>query len=127
MLLPRRSAIESLLLAIDQQPDIRVTCNHGLKRKPPQFANAIRKTGRDIDREWRLVPLEDWIGVFERVAITVIDRYADKSALEILLGKASLHLIETDDFQPGAPEKLEDTFQECGRYFEKAVWLEAVP
>jgi len=66
--------------------------------------------------------------VLERVAIAIIDRNADKATLnispgKISLGKSSMHLIETDDFETGASEKHQDTFEKRGRYLKKPVRL----
>src|SRR5205823_13038775 len=70
-------------------------------------------------------PLEDRISMFERIAIAIIDGYADKPLPKITRAKAAMHFIEADDLNPGTLEELEDAFQELRCYFQEPVRLES--
>src|SRR5262245_51998523 len=54
-LFPHGRAFEILVLAVDHHADPAVLGNHGFDREPPQFAQSVGKTGRDIHRERHLV------------------------------------------------------------------------
>src|SRR5262245_61090783 len=113
-----------MIFAVDHQSDVGVLRNDCFERKPPQFADTIGKAGRNVDRKRSIMPLEDRISIRQRVAISVINCYADKPPPKIPLCQALMHFVKADDFNAGAPEKPQDALQEVGRYFQEPVWLE---
>ncbi len=56
------AAVEAAILIVDDETDAFLAGDHGLKRQPPQLAQAVRKARRHIDRERHAVSAQQRIG-----------------------------------------------------------------
>jgi hypothetical protein len=119
-------AIEGAVVAVDLQTDAIVVRDNRFEREPPQHAEPVGKTRRHIDGERHTRLFEDRIGVLLDVAIAVVEGEADEAPLEIALRHAAVHLVEADEVDVGAAQKLDHAGEEARRDLEQAIGLEAV-
>ncbi len=117
-------AIEALLATVDIQADAIVVGDDPLQRHPPQFADPVGKSGRDIKRERHVVLLQDRPGILQEVAIAVVEGDADEAALEIALHQAAIHLVERDDVEVGTLQAPDHGRKKARRHLEQTVRLE---
>ncbi len=125
-LLVKRRAIEGAVLAVEHEVDAGIARDHGFKREPPQFAEPVGKARRHIDRERHPGFLKDRIGVFERVAIAVVEGQAHEAALEIVLGQAPVHLVEADDIDARAAQQFHHPGEKARRDLKQPIGLEQI-
>src|SRR4029077_17454782 len=121
-----RAAVEFSIASIDNQTDTIVAGDHRFKRQPPQFTEAIRKTGGYVDRKWHACVFKNGIGEAQRVAICVVESEADKSFREVTIDHAAVHLVEADELQSRAPQSSHQSSEKLRRHFMQAIRLETV-
>ena len=90
----RRMAVVATILAVHDQREPADPRDRRFKREPPQFAGAVGKAGRDVNRERRLVFPQDRQRVTGVVAIAVVEREAYEAAAEILLLEPAMRLVD---------------------------------
>ena len=120
----RRVAVVAAILAIHDQREPADARDRRLKGQPPQFAGAVGKAGRDVDRERRLVFPQDRHCVTGVVAIAVVEREAYEAAAEILFLEAAMRLVERNNVDVRAAQFADHVFEELRRNLEQAVRLE---
>src|SRR6516162_7441628 len=98
-LLRHRAAVEFTVAPVDDQADAIVARDDCLKREPPQFAEAIWKAGRHVNRKWHTCLFQDGIAEAQHVAIGVIESQANKPPRKIPFSHPVVHLIEADQIQ----------------------------
>ena len=74
-------AVEPTVAPVDGQANALVAGDHLLQAEPPQLAQPVRKTRRNIDRERRVVPHQHRIGMREKVAVAAVERQTHEAAL----------------------------------------------
>ena len=122
----RRVAVVAAILAVHDQREPADPRDGRFKREPPQFAGAVGKAGRDVDRERRLVFPQDRHRVTGVVAIAVVEREAYEAAAEILFLQPAMRLVERDNVDVRAAQFADHVFEELRRNLEQAVRLERI-
>ncbi len=125
-LVSHRGAVEALLTAIHQEPQVRVAGDHRLEHQPPELADPIGEARRDIDGERHLMLLQDGIGPLQRVTVAVVDRHRDKTPPQVALHEPPVHLLQADEVDAGTPQPGDDIVEKARAHFEQPVGLEAI-
>ena len=119
-------AIVAAVLPVHHQRDAAVLRDRGFQREPPQFAGAVGKAGRNVDRERHVVFLQDRKRVAQIVAIAVVEREADEAAAEILLLEPAVHFVERDDIDVRAAQAADHVLEKFGRDLQQPVRLKRI-
>jgi len=91
-----------------------------LERDPPELAVVVGKVGRHVERERNPPPLEQGVGIFEIVAIAVVEGEADEAPLVLLL-EPPHRLVDRHHVEAGLLHLVEHGVEEIGGDFEDAV------
>ena len=125
ILLARRAAAKPPLHAVELHAERIDLDDDLLERQPPQIAAPVRIVGGHVDGEGQVVALEDRVGVFEVVAVAVIEGEADEGLAVVALGQAEMRLVERDDLEAGGAHLGDHLLEEIRRHLQDAVRLEA--
>ena len=109
--------------AVPAELDLACARNDLRKSDPPQLTVAVGIVRGHIERERQRALLEQGIGVFEIVAIAVVEGEADEAPL-VLLAQPSHRLIERYDVEPRLLYLVEHRIEEVRRYLEDAIGRE---
>ena len=126
ILLGRRAAPKPPLHAIELHAERIDLDDDLLERQPPQIAVPVRIVGGHVNGEGEVVALEDRVGVFEIVAVAVIEREADEGLAMLALDQAEMRLVERDDLEAGGSHLADHLLEKIRRHLQDAVRLEAV-
>src|SRR6266566_5113416 len=126
LLLLDGAAVEAAILIVDDEPDALLAGDDGFQRQPPQLAQPVRETRRNVDRERYSMPPQNRIGETQRVAIAVVEGEAGEAPREIARAEPAMHLVERDELDAGTANGFDRRFQEPGRDLQQPVRLEAV-
>ena len=74
------------------------------ERKPPQFTEPVGEARRHINSERHAGGFQNRIGVLFDVAITVVEREADKAFAKVAFAHAAMQFVETDKINTGAAQ-----------------------
>src|SRR5215210_3911566 len=125
-LLQRALTNEPAVLSLKHQLQAIITRDHRLQREPPKLAGALRKTGWYINGEWDFMPLQNRIGVLQRVLIAVVESNSDKAAGEVAFNQAAVHLVQRNDIHSREAESDHHLLKKIRRYFKQPVGLKYV-
>ena len=98
-LLGNCAAVELAIASIDDKTNAIVARDHRFKRKPPQFAQTIRKAGGHVNGKRHSRFLKNGVGPLQRVTITIVENKADETPREISVDHAAVHLVEANQIQ----------------------------
>ncbi len=122
----RAVAVVAPVVAVHHQRDAVVSA---ITRSSVSHHNSpmpVGKAGRKIERERRVVFLQDRHRVLQIVAIAVVEGEADEAAAEIALDQPPVHLVERDEIDAASAAAAEHVFEETRRHLEQPVRLERV-
>jgi hypothetical protein len=90
------------------------------------MSTPIREACCDIDGEWCLMVLENWIGAFKIVPISIVKSDTYEFALEGLELISAIHLIQANALEAPSRQITQYIVEVLRRNFEKSVRLEGI-
>ena len=123
ILLRHAARCETPLLAVDHQADAILARDHVFQRKPPGFAEPVRKRGRQVDGEGHAVLRQHGIGLRDDILAAAVEGQAGKSIGLRQRDRPPAHFVHRDQIEVPALQRTNRPVEKLRRDFTPPVRL----